>query len=101
MNITQSIIVMLFAHLITDYTLQGWLADGKQKSWWNKISNGNLPNKYRHDPSRRSGRQALQAAQKEERDTTMDIRYADGSAETEEWITYEDLLEEFCEGERR
>ena len=49
MNITQSIIVMLFAHLITDYTLQGWLADGKQKSWWNKISNGNLPNKYRHD----------------------------------------------------
>lgn len=49
MSTTQSIIVMLFAHLITDFTLQGWLADGKQKSWWYKISNGNLPNKYRHD----------------------------------------------------
>ena len=49
MNTTQSVIVMLFAHLITDYTLQGWLADGKQKSWWNKITNGNLLPKYRHD----------------------------------------------------
>ena len=40
---------MLFAHLITDFTLQGWLADGKQKSWWYKISNGNLPNEYLND----------------------------------------------------
>lgn len=49
MNTTQLIIVMLSAHLITDYTLQGWLANGKQKSWWNKISHGKLPHKYRHD----------------------------------------------------
>ena len=49
MSTTQSIIVMLFAHLITDFTLQGWLANGKQKSWWYKISNGNLPNKYSND----------------------------------------------------
>lgn len=49
MNITQTIIAMLSAHLITDYTLQGWLAEGKQKSWWDKISNGNLPPKYRYD----------------------------------------------------
>ena len=49
MSTTQSIIAMLSAHLITDYTLQGWLADGKQKSWWDKISNGNLPPKYRYD----------------------------------------------------
>ena len=49
MSTTQSIIVMLSAHLITDYTLQGWFADGKQKSWWDKISNGNLPPKYRYD----------------------------------------------------
>lgn len=49
MNVTQTIVVMLSAHLITDYTLQGWLADGKQKSWWNKIANGNLPPKYRYD----------------------------------------------------
>jgi hypothetical protein len=49
MNTTQTIIAMLAGHLITDYTLQGWLADGKQKSWWNKITNGNLPPKYRYD----------------------------------------------------
>lgn len=49
MNTTQTIIVMLSAHLVTDYTLQGWLAEGKQKSWWNKIANGNLPPKYRYD----------------------------------------------------
>ena len=49
MNTTQSIILILSAHLVADYTLQGWLADGKQKSWWDKISNGNLPPKYRYD----------------------------------------------------
>jgi hypothetical protein len=40
---------MLSAHLITDYTLQGWLADGKQKSWWDKAFGGKTPDKYRHD----------------------------------------------------
>lgn len=43
MNTTQTIIAMLSAHLITDYTLQGRLAKGKQKSWWDKIANGKLP----------------------------------------------------------
>jgi hypothetical protein len=49
MNTTQTIIAMLSAHLITDYTLQGWLADGKQKSWWDKAFGGKTPDKYRHD----------------------------------------------------
>jgi hypothetical protein len=49
MSTTQTIIVMLSAHLITDYTLQGWLADGKQKSWWDKAFGGKTPDKYRHD----------------------------------------------------
>jgi hypothetical protein len=49
MNTTQIIIAMLSAHLITDFTLQGWLANGKQEAWWNKITNGNLPSKNRYD----------------------------------------------------
>ena len=49
MSTAQTIIVMLSAHLITDYTLQGWLADGKQKSWWDKAFGGKTPEKYRHD----------------------------------------------------
>lgn len=40
---------MLLGHLISDYTLQGWLADGKQKSWWDKICGGKVLEKYRHD----------------------------------------------------
>ena len=27
---------MLFAHIVDDYYLQGWLASAKQKKWWNK-----------------------------------------------------------------
>ena len=49
MNATQTIIAMLLAHLISDFTLQGWLAEGKQKKWWNKVANDNLPPKYRYD----------------------------------------------------
>jgi hypothetical protein len=49
MNSTQIIIAMLAGHLIADYTLQGWLADGKQKSWWDKAFGGKTPDKYRHD----------------------------------------------------
>lgn len=41
---------MLLGHLVSDYTLQGWLADGKQKKWWQKlVPNGELPRKYRFD----------------------------------------------------
>ena len=46
------LILMLLGHLVADYTLQGWLADGKQKSWWRKIFGGRedaVPDKYKHD----------------------------------------------------
>ena len=44
------LVLMLLGHLISDYTLQGWLADGKQKSWWKKaLGKEELPIKYRHD----------------------------------------------------
>ena len=37
---------MLFAHLVDDYYLQGFLASAKQKSWWKE----NAPDKlYRYD----------------------------------------------------
>jgi len=37
---------MLFCHIVDDYYLQGWLANGKQKSWWEK----NAPSaKYKKD----------------------------------------------------
>lgn len=44
---------MLLGHLVSDYTLQGWLADGKQKSWWEKLfkncgCNVNMA-KYKYD----------------------------------------------------
>ena len=43
---------MLLGHLVADYTLQGWLADGKQKDWWRKIFGGHedaVPDKYKYD----------------------------------------------------
>lgn len=43
------LVLMLLGHLVADYTLQGWLADGKQKSWWRKICGGEIPDKYRND----------------------------------------------------
>ena len=46
------LVLMLLGHLVTDYTLQGWLADGKQKSWWRKVFGGHedsVPNKYKND----------------------------------------------------
>ena len=46
------LVLMLLGHLVADYTLQGWLADGKQKSWWRKIFGGHenaVPDKYRFD----------------------------------------------------
>lgn len=30
------ILLMILGHLVSDYTLQGWLADAKQKAWWRK-----------------------------------------------------------------
>lgn len=46
-----TLVLMLLGHLVADYTLQGWLADGKQKSWWNKVCGGKVleQHKYRHD----------------------------------------------------
>lgn len=31
------LIFMIFAHLVDDYYLQGWLASAKQKKWWEKM----------------------------------------------------------------
>lgn len=35
-------VVMLFMHIVDDYYLQGWLAQGKSKKWWED----NCPNKF-------------------------------------------------------
>ena len=46
------LVLMLLGHLVADYPLQGWLADGKQKSWWRKVFGGHedsVPDKYRFD----------------------------------------------------
>jgi len=46
------LLFMILGHLISDYTLQGWLADGKQKSWWVKRLYGlssAIQAKYRYD----------------------------------------------------
>ena len=46
------LVLMLLGHLVADYTLQGWLADGKQKSWWRKVFGGHedaVPYKYKYD----------------------------------------------------
>lgn len=42
--------LMLLLHFLADYTLQGWLANGKQKKWWQDATKG-MPNKdmYRND----------------------------------------------------
>ena len=43
------LVLMLLGHLVADYTLQGWLADGKQESWWKKVFGGTVPDKYKND----------------------------------------------------
>ena len=43
------LVLMLLGHLVADYTLQGWLADGKQESWWEKVCGGEIPDKYKND----------------------------------------------------
>ena len=41
-----ALLSMLFLHILDDYTLQSWLANAKQKSWWEK----NAPDRlYRFD----------------------------------------------------
>lgn len=46
MNRTFILLLMIFCHIFDDYTLQGWLASAKQKSWWKE----NAPDKlYKHD----------------------------------------------------
>lgn len=40
------ILLMILGHLVSDYTLQGWLADAKQVSWWRRQTSDP---KYRHD----------------------------------------------------
>ena len=45
-----TLVLMLLGHLVADYTLQGWLADGKQESWWKKVcGKDEIPEKYRYD----------------------------------------------------
>lgn len=46
MNIFVVLVLMLFAHIVDDYYLQGVLAKMKQKSWWEN----NAPDKlYKYD----------------------------------------------------
>ena len=49
MNWQVILVLMLLGHLVADYTLQGWLADGKQNNWWAKICGGEIPDKYKYD----------------------------------------------------
>lgn len=41
--------LMLLGHMLADYTLQGWLADGKQRTWWRKVIQNLDRTKYRYD----------------------------------------------------
>lgn len=48
MNWIFIVLLMMFCHIIADYNLQGWLAEAKQKSYWEK----NVPYYmylYKHD----------------------------------------------------
>lgn len=46
MSITFVVLLMIFCHILDDYVLQGWLATGKQKEFWEK----NAPQKmYKYD----------------------------------------------------
>lgn len=40
------ILLMILGHLVSDYTLQGWLADAKQIAWWRKQTDNPM---YRND----------------------------------------------------
>ncbi len=46
------LLLMILGHLVADYTLQGWLASGKQKKWWGdqlKDAPDSVKRKYRND----------------------------------------------------
>ncbi len=54
MNISSAslLLLMILGHLVADYTLQGWLASGKQKKWWDsqlKDAPDEMKRKYRND----------------------------------------------------
>lgn len=40
------LIGMIFCHIIDDFVLQGWLANGKQKEWWRQNAPSSL---YKND----------------------------------------------------
>lgn len=40
------LVLMIFAHIVDDYYLQGWLASAKQKKWWKTNSPDKL---YKND----------------------------------------------------
>ena len=40
---------MVLMHLVADYTLQGWLANGTQVSWLREFFKGSNWYEYRHD----------------------------------------------------
>ena len=42
------LIFMLFAHIVNDYYLQGWLASAKTKNWWKKNAPDKLYSKDYH-----------------------------------------------------
>lgn len=46
MNTVFVVMLMIFAHIVDDYYLQGWLASAKQKEWWKKNAPEQL---YRFD----------------------------------------------------
>ena len=46
MNGLFAFLLMIFLHIVDDYTLQGWLASAKQEKYWNE----NAPQKlYKYD----------------------------------------------------
>lgn len=45
----RTIILMILGHLLSDYTLQGWLANAKQIKWWMDNAPWDKDNKYRND----------------------------------------------------
>ena len=46
MNVWFILLCMFFLHVFDDFTLQGWMANGKQKSWWKENAPASM---YKHD----------------------------------------------------
>ena len=51
MNCFVLFVVTLLLHLLADFTLQGWFANGKQRAWWEQqcAEHGVDFSKYRYD----------------------------------------------------